>query len=51
MNKRRQEEVIKKVKDGRKKEYKKRKQDIKEEGIHGERRKGKKKCLLLALNQ
>ena len=43
MNKSRQEEVIKKVKDGRKKEYKKRKKDIKEEGIQGERRKEKEK--------
>ena len=43
MNKSRQEEVIKKVKDGRKKEYKKRKKDIKEEGIHGERWKKIKK--------
>ena len=38
------------VKDGRKKEFKKRKKDRKEEGIQGERRKGKKKSLLLALN-
>ena len=46
-----QEEGIKKVKDGRKKEYKKRQKDRNEEGIQRERRKGKKKCLLLALNQ
>ena len=43
-----QEEGIKKVKDGRKKEYKKRKKDRKEEGIWGERMKEKKS--LLALN-
>ena len=42
INRRRQEEGIKKVKVGRKKD-KKRKKDRKEEGIQGERRKEKKK--------
>ena len=45
-----QEEGIKKVKDGRKKEFKKSKKDRKEERIQGVSRK-EKNSLLLALNR